>query len=215
MTTTAAAQSWSDEEIARLLSDSDATEADEQAGETAGISADDLFHVLQNSRRRAVLRYLRGREGPVRMRTVAEQVAAWENDTTVAQLSSDERQRVYISLYQSHLETLEDAGVIDYNKPRGVIEPQPLLEHVAAYIDIAHPEATDEDEEADDNVGIDVWSQWYLGASTVSGLLLLGTAFGLLTGFTAGVLAMLLFTGLTLAKLALDNDGRSRVSEGG
>lgn len=53
------------------------------------------------------------------MRDVAEQVAVWEHDTTVAQLTSDERQRVCISLYQPHLETLEEARVIAYNKPCG------------------------------------------------------------------------------------------------
>ena len=100
---------------------------------------DDLFHLLQNSRRRAVLRYLRGREGPVRMRDVAEQVAAWENDTTVAALRSDERQRVYVALYQSHLDTLADAGVIEYDKSRGVLEPRPLLDRVAAYTDLPDP----------------------------------------------------------------------------
>jgi len=99
------------------------------------LSKDELFHLLQNSRRRAALRYLRGREGPVRMRDVAEQVAAWEHDTTVAGLSSDERQRVYVALYQSHLDTLADAGVLEYDKPRGVVEPRPLLDRVAAYAD--------------------------------------------------------------------------------
>ena len=210
MTTTAATQSWSEEEITRLFVDSDATEADERADEAsaaASLSADDLFHLLQNSRRRAVLRYLRGREGLVRMRDVAEQVAAWENDTAVAQLTSQERQRVYISLYQSHLETLEEVGVIAYNKPRGVIKPRPLLDHVAAYVDMDRPEATDGGEETTDNGGVDVWSQRYLGVSAVSGLLFIGTAFGLLTSLTAGILVLLLFTGLTLAKLALDNDG--------
>jgi hypothetical protein len=108
------------------------------AGERS-LSKDELFHLLQNSRRRAVVRYLRGREGPVPMRDVAEQVAAWEHDTTVSGLSSDERQRVYVALYQSHLDALADAGVIEYDKPRGVIEPRPLLDRVAAYIDRPAP----------------------------------------------------------------------------
>jgi hypothetical protein len=105
------------------------------AGDGEPIPKDELFHLLQNSRRRAVLRYLRGREGPVRMRVVAEQVAAWEHDTTIDRLTAAERKRVYIALYQSHLDTLAEAGVIDYDKSRGVIEPNPLLDHVASYTD--------------------------------------------------------------------------------
>ena len=130
------------EEVARsgperpdVSDDPDTTDA----ARGGSLPKDDLFHLLQNSRRRAVLRYLRGREGPVRMRDVAEQVAAWEHDTTVAALRSDERQRVYVALYQSHLDTLADAGVIEYDKSRGVLEPRPLLDHVAAYTNPPEP----------------------------------------------------------------------------
>uniref|UniRef100_UPI003F7B2881 DUF7344 domain-containing protein n=1 Tax=Halomicrococcus sp. SG-WS-1 TaxID=3439057 RepID=UPI003F7B2881 len=83
---------------------------------------DKIFHILQTQRRRDALRYLKANEGPVEMRALAEQVAAWENDTTVAALSSDERQRVYIALYQSHLPKLDEEGVIDYNQSRGIVE---------------------------------------------------------------------------------------------
>lgn len=79
----------------------------------------ELFHVLRNERRRATLRYLDGRDGTVRMRDLAEQVAAWEHDTTIARLHSDERQRVSNSLSQSHLPKLGDAGTIRYDQDRG------------------------------------------------------------------------------------------------
>lgn len=101
------------------------------------IPKDDGFHVLQNTRRRAVLRYLLARRNRdrFRMRTVAEAVAAWEHDTTVQQLRSDERQRVYIALYQTHLPKLDSHDVIDYHQSRGVIETLPLLEAFDPYLD--------------------------------------------------------------------------------
>jgi hypothetical protein len=104
---------------------------------TDGISKDDAFHVLQNARRRAVLRYLVEHDDTERfvMRDVAEEVAAWEHDTTVQQLASDERQRVYIALYQSHLPKLDEHGLIDYNQSRGVVEPKPLVAAVEPYLD--------------------------------------------------------------------------------
>ena len=136
------------------------------------------------------------------MREVAEHVAAWENDTTVAHLTSDERQRVYIALYQSHLETLEDAGVIEYNKSRGVIEPLPLLDYVASYANIDPSAPTDAAEDGDSGA----WAGRFLGASVVSGLLLVGAAFGLLTSFTASVLILAFFAGLTMVWLILDRD---------
>lgn len=110
----------------------DATPAD-----ALSIAKDDAFHILQNARRRAVLRYLLEHDDrdQFRMRDLAEEVAAWEHDTTVQQLSSTQRQRVYIALYQSHLPKLDDHGVLEYNKSRGTIVPSPLLYAFAPYLD--------------------------------------------------------------------------------
>lgn len=101
------------------------------------ISKDDLFHLLQNGRRRAVLRYFAAHpeQDEFNMRTVAEAIAAWENETTVEQLTSDQRQRVYIALYQSHLPKLDDYGVIVYNQSRGLIVPTPLTALFEPYLE--------------------------------------------------------------------------------
>ncbi|MFC6938950.1 hypothetical protein ACFQE8_03120 [Salinirubellus sp. GCM10025818] len=209
-----------EEETARPASGPDLRTTDattETEEEEESLSRDELFHLLQNSRRRAVLRYLRGREGPVRMRDVAEQVAAWEHGTTVARLTSEERQRVYIALYQSHLDTLAEAGVIDYNKPRGVIEPRPLLDRVASFLD---PDWSDEGEDEADGGepeadGSD-WDRGYLGVAAAGSLLLFGTALdvsvlGALSNLVTAGIILTAFTLLTLAKLASEWDGSEPV----
>ncbi|WP_449404312.1 DUF7344 domain-containing protein [Halalkalicoccus subterraneus] len=101
------------------------------------MSKDDLFHLLQNGRRRAVLRYFASRpeQRKFDMRTVAEAIAAWENEIPVEQLSSDQRQRVYIALYQSHLPKLDDYGVIEYNQSRGLIVPTSLTAMFEPYLE--------------------------------------------------------------------------------
>jgi len=101
------------------------------------IEKDDAFHLLQNARRRAVLRYLLEHDETerFRMRDVTEEVAAWEHDTTVTQLTSKERQRVYIALYQSHLPKLDAQDVIRYNQDRGFIEPTHLLDVFEPYLE--------------------------------------------------------------------------------
>jgi DNA-binding transcriptional ArsR family regulator len=99
------------------------------------LKKDDLFHLLQNERRRRVLKYLSDTEGAVEMRAIAEQIAAWEQETTVQQLSSQERQRVYIALYQTHLPKLAEAGIITYNQSRGIVEETPLTDQVIQYLD--------------------------------------------------------------------------------
>lgn len=101
---------------------STAPDSEQSRIESAELSKDQVFHVLSVQRRRCVLRYLADHDGAVSMRDIAEQVAAWEHDTTVDDLRSDERQRVYIALYQTHLPKLDEYGIIDYNQPRGVVE---------------------------------------------------------------------------------------------
>lgn len=112
------------------------TEGHLDAATEDSIEKDELFHLLKSERRRRALRYLlEANEEPVRMRTLAEAVAATEYDTTVQALSSDERQRVYITLYQSHLPQLDRAGVIDYNQSRGRITTNPLIEEFDDYLE--------------------------------------------------------------------------------
>ncbi|MEM4782053.1 MAG: hypothetical protein QXG03_10915 [Halalkalicoccus sp.] len=121
--------------------------ADDAAAESAesqlSVSKDDLFHLLQNSRRRAVLRYFAAHPDREEfdMRTIAEAIAAWENETTVEQLSSDQRQRVYIALYQSHLPKLDEYGVIEYNQSRGRIVPTALIAVFEPYLGETFDEA--------------------------------------------------------------------------
>nr|WP_225316448.1 transcriptional regulator [Haloferax sp. CBA1149] len=43
-------------------------------------------------------------------------VAARENETPVEDVTDEERQRVYISLYQTHLPKLESAGLVRYDE---------------------------------------------------------------------------------------------------
>jgi len=96
-----------------------------------------VFDVLKNERRRYVLKYLRRTEGQVSLGEVAEQIAAWENDKAVRNISSSERKRVYVGLYQCHLPKMDSMDVVSFNKPRGTIDVGPNADDVYEYIDIA------------------------------------------------------------------------------
>ncbi|MDG5820455.1 hypothetical protein [Natronococcus sp. A-GB7] len=113
-----------------------ADDGQDSVGEMASLDDDDVFHILQTNRRRDAIRYLLEHDEPVKMRDVAEYVAALENDTTVAELSSTERQRVYIPLYQSHLPKLDSEGIIEYNKSRGIVRPTETLELFRPYLEL-------------------------------------------------------------------------------
>lgn len=101
-----------------------ATETSPVPGRPAerGLPLDETFEILKNRRRRCVLQYLNETDGPVSLSELAEQIAAWENGKDVRQITSSERKRVYVGLYQCHLPKMAGMDVVSFNKPRGVIE---------------------------------------------------------------------------------------------
>jgi len=135
------------------------------------LTKDKIFHILQTQRRRHALRYLKEHDTPVEMRDLAEQVAAWENDTTVQALASNERQRVYIALYQSHLPKLDEEGIIEYNKSRGIVERGQLADEFDPYLESSTDAATDAETttaEPDTQLDDDRWFSYYRWATALS-----------------------------------------------
>lgn len=162
---------------------------------------DEIFHLLQNERRRLVLEYLRQTEGAVRMRDVAEQVAAWEHETTVEELTSTQRQRVYIPLYQSHLSKLDKAGIIEYQQNRGIVERKPLADQVDRYLQVDPVSDSGSEKDSEETN----WDDSYIGATVLCYVILLGAVFEMpIVSFFSGIglsaLILLLFTVLTVRR---------------
>ncbi|WP_262177606.1 DUF7344 domain-containing protein [Haloarcula laminariae] len=151
------------------------------------LSLDLVFEILKNSRRREVIHYLRDREAEERVSLgeLAEHVAAIENDTTTEQLTSSQRKRVYVGLYQCHLPKMDDMGVVDFNQDRGHVALAPQADCLTEYLD-----RPTEDESVQ-------WHRYY-GAISAVGVAIVGLSFGV--GLTSGLAAGLL--GLVIATFA-------------
>lgn len=134
-------------------------------GDVERLSKDVIFELLKNRRRREVLTYLLEAEGTVTLGELAEQIAAWENDTTVNALSSDQRKRVYVALYQTHLPKMDDAGIIDYDQDRGLIELSDNADLLMMYLDT-------------DTHQTDRWDRWYAVLSAVGAAVVAGAYLG-------------------------------------
>jgi len=96
----------------------------------------EIFDVLRNQRRRFVLEYLKRNEGPVELGDLASQVAAWEYDTTVDDVTSDQRKRVYTTLQQTHLSKMDEVGIIRYDSADGIIESTRKTADLTVYLEI-------------------------------------------------------------------------------
>ncbi|ELY87156.1 DUF7344 domain-containing protein [Natrinema altunense] len=135
------------------------------ADEDERLSKDVIFELLKNRRRREVLAYLLDADETVTLGELAEQIAAWENDTEVNALSSDQRKRVYVALYQTHLPKMDDAGIVEYDQDRGLISLADNADLLMMYLDT-------------DSHRQDRWDRWYAALSVVGAALLGAAALG-------------------------------------
>lgn len=173
------------------MSSVDTSLPDEITRVTAGdsdeeLSKDVIFELLKNRRRREVLAYLVETDDTVTLGELAEQIAAWENETTVNALSSDQRKRVYVALYQTHLPKMDDAGIVEYDQDRGLITLSDNADLLMTYLeqDTSQPRR---------------WDIWYAMVSVTGTAAIVAAVVGLppattvpVTGLAAGVVGLFL-----------------------
>jgi len=97
------------------------------------LTQDLVFDILSSARRRYVL-YLLKTEGRMELTELAEHVAARENDTSVEELTRQQRKRVYVSLYQTHIPKLEDAGFVEYDQDSGYVSLRGRADEIDQYL---------------------------------------------------------------------------------
>lgn len=171
--------------------------SDFRSDESPDRSEDDLFHILQVNRRRDAISYLLDKDGPIKMGNIAEYVAAKEQETTIQELTSTQRHRVYIPLYQSHLPKLDKKGLIEYNKPRGIVRPTDRLEVFRPYLESVPSSNSFNGLESDPSQSAtrDATTKYSVAALSASVCLLGASAMGMLpiSGSALGALITLLF----------------------
>jgi hypothetical protein len=92
------------------------------------------FDLLSSRRRRLALYYLKRHSDGTTVIELAEQIAAVENETDVESLTKQQQKRVYISLYQTHIPKLAEAGVIDHDEDTGEVTLTNLARDLDVYL---------------------------------------------------------------------------------
>lgn len=124
------------------------------------LGQDEIFEVLSSPRRRYAISVLNRHDGPMELTELAEEVAAIEHDTTVEDLGEQQRKRVYVSLYQTHVPKLAETGIVLHDTDAGTVELAPAASEIDTYLS--------EDEQGQD------WWQYYLVFTGLAGVLLVG-----------------------------------------
>ena len=155
------------------------------------LTRDRIFDILSSPRRRYVLYFLRSEPNPIQLTDLAEHVAAWENDTTVEELSTQQRKRVYVSLYQTHLPKLAETGLVNYDEESGDVS-------IAS-------KASEIDPLLGEQQSGPAWYIYYFGLAVLSTLLIVASVAGL--GISLGALAIGIvatFVALTLVHVVYE-----------
>lgn len=118
------------------------------------LSQDVVFDLLSSSRRRFILHHLRNRDEPVELGELATELAAWENNEQIEDVTEQQRKRVYVSLYQTHIPKLEEAGLVSYDSDSGEVTLLSTVRGLGRYL------AAEEEPFP--------WQLYYLGLAGVS-----------------------------------------------
>lgn len=122
------------------------------------LSQGQVFELLNSRRRRLVLYYLRQHDDGTTVIELSKQIAAVENETDVESLAKQQQKRVYISLYQTHIPKLAEAGIIDHDEETGEVRLTGLVREIDPYL---APEGWERYP----------WHLHYLALATLSGVL--------------------------------------------
>ncbi|WP_159900666.1 DUF7344 domain-containing protein [Salinirussus salinus] len=125
------------------------------------LDQDVVFDILSSARRRYAISILNRRDEPMQLTELAEEIAALEMETSVDDLTKQQRKRVYVSLYQTHVPKMEEVGIVAYDADEGTVALADGVDAVDEFL--TEPEETYP------------WHRYYLGVSLVAGGLLLLT----------------------------------------
>lgn len=141
------------------------------------LTKDEVFEVLSSSRRRRILYHLHRRGGTADLRTLARDTAI---DETGESFDDDDVKRFYISLYQTHVPRLEEAGVVEYDSDKQSVTLTDRVEIIARILN--HDDGSDRQ-----------WALYYAALALLGAFLTVGQLIGVMPPVTS-----LLFVGSVL-----------------
>ncbi|MFB1066473.1 hypothetical protein [Natrinema sp. H-ect4] len=104
---------------------------------SSGISTTEIHAILSNKRRLFLLEELVALEGKAEFNDLVDRVAQRELGISPKHPNwSDERKKVRVSLYQTHIKRLKQDGVVDYRSKTGTIVLGENSESVLSYLEV-------------------------------------------------------------------------------
>lgn len=93
-----------------------------------------LFEILKSRRGRLVLEFLQD-QGQSTVGDITMHVASQELNKEIDEVTSTERKRVYVSIYQTHLPKMEDMDLIRFDKEDETVEKGEMFHVITRYLE--------------------------------------------------------------------------------
>jgi DNA-binding transcriptional ArsR family regulator len=176
---------WSD-----TMNDHDTTENDRDE-----LTRDEVFELFNNPRRRYVLYLLEEEPDGMSIGDLTDEVTAWEEESTVENLTQQQRKRVYVSLYQTHIVKMDELGVVEFDRDSGVVELTPKADRIRRFLPGDGKDRP--------------WALYYLLIAVVGLLIYLSKFWGLLGGVSWAVIAVFVYGAFVLVTVRYYHSIRS------
>ncbi|WP_306052308.1 DUF7344 domain-containing protein [Natronococcus wangiae] len=103
----------------------------ENAPSTAeSLPRDDEVAILRSSRRRTLLALLTAYDRTLTTNDLTKEIAVRERDESITDVPGDVLARIAISLHHAHIPKLVDAGLVEYDEKRHLVDPTEKLAHL-------------------------------------------------------------------------------------
>lgn len=117
---------------------------------TGDEGVDGILSLLSESRRRQALYCLLSNR-TLNIDSIAVQIAAWENNESIASVSEQAEESIKIALHHNHLPKLVEAGIVEYDGRSGDIIPGERFDEIESTVEQLR-EDEDEADDVDDSV---------------------------------------------------------------
>ena len=97
------------------------------------------FEILAHRRRRFIIVCLDEHGTPMPVSDLADEIATWERGAPLPEISADDVQSIYLSLYHNHIPKMADAGVVEYSQEQDAVHLYEEYRPLATLVEIERP----------------------------------------------------------------------------
>lgn len=109
------------------------TEKEGMGSSIEGMPLDTVHTLLSHHRRRAVLELLLTHDRALTLTDLRNELVESEQGAEITEISGEAVKRVHASLHHTHVPKLAEAGIVDYDQERKIVEPTETLRRLEPF----------------------------------------------------------------------------------